>query len=153
QSSSSLSCVAPPGNLVAWWPAEGNGTDITGGNVSTMTAVTFGAGEVGEAFSLTSGPTLAEVSVAAPNFETPNTGFTIEGWVNPSALGSCGTLQCGTIAHREASVSSRTWWLGLDNASIRFVLLLQRPSGGRADVSGPSLVTVGSYQHVAASYD
>jgi hypothetical protein len=42
----------------------------------------------------------------------------------------------------------------LDNGSIRFVLLLQRPNGGRADVSsGPSLVTVGSYQHLAASYD
>jgi len=146
------SCVPPPANIVAWWPAEGNGTDISGANVSTVNSVTFGPGEVGQAFSF-NGSMIAEVSVAAPNFETPNTGFTVEGWVNPSSLGFCWAFQCGTIAHRETSVSSRTWWLGLDDASLRFVLLLQRPNGGRADVSGPSLVTPGSFQHVAASYD
>ncbi len=145
-------CVAPPANIVAWWPAEGNGNDISGSNVSTIQGVTFGSGEVGQAFNIP-GSTVAQVSVAAPNFQTPNTGFTVEGWVNPSALGFCWAYQCGTIAHREASVSSRTWWLGLDDASIRFVLLLQRPSTGRADVSAPPLVTLGSFQHVAASYD
>jgi Concanavalin A-like lectin/glucanases superfamily len=145
-------CIPPPANAVAWWPAEGNGSDVIGHNLSTMQAVTFGAGEVGQAFNI-AGAIGAQVSVAAPNFETPNTGFTVEGWVNPSALGPCWAYQCGTIAHREASVSSRTWWFGLDDASIRFVLLLQRPNGGRADVSAPPLATVGSFQHVAASYD
>ncbi len=145
-------CVAPPANIAAWWPAEGNGTDLSGSNISTMLGVTFGSGEVGQAFNIP-GSTVAQVSVATPTFETPNTGFTVEGWVNPNALGPCWAYQCGTIVHREASVSSRTWWFGLDDASIRFVLLLQRPSGGRADVSAPALVTVGSFQHVAASYD
>jgi hypothetical protein len=146
------SCVSPPANLTAWWPAEGNGVDLIGSNISTVQGVSFGSGEVGQAFNIP-GSTVAEVSVATPNFETPNTGFTVEGWVNPNALGFCWAYQCGTIVHREASVSSRTWWFGLDDASIRFVLLLQKPNGGRADVSAPPLVTVGSFQHVAASYD
>jgi len=41
----------------------------------------------------------------------------------------------------------------VDDASIRFLLFLQKPSAGRVDVSSPSVVTAGSFQHIAASYD
>jgi hypothetical protein len=45
-------CVAAPANLVNWWPANGIATDIIGGNNGSLSnGVTFGVGEVGEAFS------------------------------------------------------------------------------------------------------
>src|SRR5713226_4642078 len=144
-------CVPPPANLAAWWRAEGDANDTTLGNNGTILNVGFAPGEVGQAFSFSG--TGSQVSIATPNFETPNTGFTVEGWVSPTSLGSCSALTCNTIAHREKSMASRTWWLGIDGASIRFLILRTAPNSGAGDVSSPAVVTAGSFQHIAASYD
>ncbi len=45
-------CVSPPSGLVSWWPAEGDGRDITGANHGTLfNGSTFVPGLIGEAFS------------------------------------------------------------------------------------------------------
>src|SRR5439155_21212810 len=31
----SPACLAPPSGLVSWWPGNGNGTDVVGGNNAT----------------------------------------------------------------------------------------------------------------------
>jgi hypothetical protein len=113
--------------------------------------VGFAPGEVGQAFSFAG--TGSQVSIATPNFQTPNTGFTVEAWVNPTSLGTCPALTCNTVAHRERSMQSRTWWLGIDGPSIRFLILRTAPNSGAGDVSSPAVVTTGSFQHVAATYD
>jgi YVTN family beta-propeller protein len=77
----------------------------------------------------------------------------VEAWVKPSALGACTALACTSIVHRELNASSRTWWLGIDGSSIRFLLFLTQPSGGRVDVFSPGEVVPGVFQHIAASYD
>jgi TonB family protein len=44
-------CVAPPSGMVGWWPGDGNGNDIVGGhNPSSVNAVGFVPGEVGNGF-------------------------------------------------------------------------------------------------------
>jgi hypothetical protein len=106
---------------------------------------------VGQAFN--SGGTGAQVSIGAPNFETPKTGFTVETWTNPTSLGYCWVNDCKTIAHRELNAGSRTWWLGIDGPWIRFLLFLSQPNGGRVDVYSPAVVVPGTLQHIAASYD
>src|SRR5260370_12481314 len=51
QSSGGGQCAIPPGNLVSWWPGNGNAIDIQGGNNGTLkNGVTFNPGEVGQAF-------------------------------------------------------------------------------------------------------
>ena len=144
-------CVAPPANLEAWWPAEGDANEMTGVNNGTIQGVAFAPGEVGQAFSY--GGSGGQVSIGAPNFETPNTGFTVEAWINPTSLGLCSVNNCKTVVHRERDVSSRTWWLGVDGSSIRLLLFLAQPNGGWVDVFSPAVVTSGSFQHIAASYD
>jgi len=45
-------CYAPPSGMLDWWPAEGNGNDITGPNSLTLQGgAGFAAGEVGQAFN------------------------------------------------------------------------------------------------------
>src|ERR1700736_5484712 len=78
-------CVQPPADLVGWWPAEGDANEVTGGNNGTIQSVAFAPGEVGQAFSFDG--TGGQVSIGVPNFETPNTGFTVEAWINPTSLG------------------------------------------------------------------
>ncbi len=44
-------CVAPPDNLVSWWPGDGNAIDIVGNNDGTVQNGTiFATGKVGQAF-------------------------------------------------------------------------------------------------------
>lgn len=76
-------CVEPPANLVGWWPGDGNGVDIIGGNDATvMSGATFGAGKVSEAFSLDG---VDDFVVAA---QTPATDseITPDAWIFPTSL-------------------------------------------------------------------
>jgi hypothetical protein len=48
------SCLAKPTGLVSWWPGNDNATDIISGNNGTLeNGVTYGLGEVDDAFNLT----------------------------------------------------------------------------------------------------
>jgi len=83
------SCVPVTSGLVDWWPADGNANDIVGSNNGTIpdtVDVTFGAGEVGEAFifsgiSPDNNDTGNEVDFGTRvgNFGTNN--FTIDFWI------------------------------------------------------------------------
>jgi hypothetical protein len=44
-------CVSPPGGLIAWWPGDGDATDIAGHHNGTLqNGASFGTGEVGQTF-------------------------------------------------------------------------------------------------------
>src|SRR6476660_6455186 len=82
-------CTNAPAGMVAWWAAEGNGSDSVGNNPATVSSgVSYGAGEVGQAFNFdgTSGNLVIPAS-ASLNVGT-NSGFTIEGWIKPSDVSS-----------------------------------------------------------------
>ena len=45
-------CVTPPSGLVAWWPGDGNVTNLTGANHGTLqNGTTYASGIIGQAFS------------------------------------------------------------------------------------------------------
>ena len=53
------SCVAPPADLVSWWPGDGNSNDIIDGNDATLeNGTTYDTGMVDQAFSWTGRMTL-----------------------------------------------------------------------------------------------
>ena len=74
-------CTPPPPNMVGWWPADGNYTDIIGGNNGTpMGGVTFASGEVGQAFSFN-----GSASVQVPNSGSLSLGageITVDAWIS-----------------------------------------------------------------------
>ncbi len=83
------SCDAPPSGIVAWWPGQGNATDIIGGNNGTLLdGIGFTNGEVGSAFNFNGGNGLVLVNPATTGSLDvgQSSGLTIEGWVNPSTI-------------------------------------------------------------------
>jgi hypothetical protein len=44
-------CIAPPSNLISWWPGDGNANDVWDSNPGTSYGATFATGKVGQAFS------------------------------------------------------------------------------------------------------
>ena len=91
-------CIAPPSNLVSWWPGDGDANDLQGVNNGTLVnGATFAPGKVGQAFSFDG--TDDYVSVPNPSFKT-NIQGTIEAWIKfddllipqiPAALSTDGT--------------------------------------------------------------
>lgn len=77
------SCAAIPGGLVSWWPGEGDGADLTGGNSGTLLgATTFTTGSDKQAFKF--GGLRDAITVGNPeNLRLQS--FTIEAWVARSA--------------------------------------------------------------------
>ena len=72
-------CTPPPFGLVAWWPADGNYSDIIGSNNGTGAGgISFGMGKVGRAFSF-DGAT-GYVNIATSSGLANNATWTIEFW-------------------------------------------------------------------------
>lgn len=85
----SRACIAPPEDLVSWWPGDGNEDDIVGGNNGTLEggAAFVSPGKVGDAFTFT-GRTGADY-VRVPNDPSlePTT-VTVDAWVRAGSPGN-----------------------------------------------------------------
>ena len=78
-------CTPAPPGLVGWWPAEGNANDVSGTNNGTLVGgMSYGTGEVGQAFFSNSpnGPGVRIPAGPGLNVGASN-GFTFEAWINP----------------------------------------------------------------------
>ena len=77
------SCTPPPSGLVGWWAAEGNTLDQIGGNNGTPVGnLTYGPGQVGQAFvgdGISSGVSMSN----SPSLQLQD--FTIETWIKRSS--------------------------------------------------------------------
>ncbi|MBI4477576.1 MAG: hypothetical protein HY654_10410, partial [Acidobacteria bacterium] len=75
-------CVIPPPGLVAWWPADGNVTDIVGGNSPTQTLGQpyFVSARVGQGFKFDGEAGFIVPDSPSLNF-TANASFTLDAWV------------------------------------------------------------------------
>lgn len=83
-------CVAPPSDLVSWWPGEADATDVAGGHDGSLVGgVTFEAGQAGLAFRFDAVGELVEVA-DHPDLDIESfPSATVEGWFTSSgALGS-----------------------------------------------------------------
>jgi len=73
-------CISPPSGLVAWWPGDGNGTELVNGNHgSLMNGVAFSAGRVGQEFSFDG----IDDRIQIPDVEALKltNSLTIESWI------------------------------------------------------------------------
>ena len=144
-------CTPPPANMVSWWPGDGNTRDIQGGNNGILQGgATFASGEVGQAFSFDG----VDDQVVVPHNANQNGGtqITIDAWVNPIDAG-----HGRSIANKRSPSNIGGYTLetvhspfGPDN-SLQWVIMI----GGtfRTLQSPANVLTVGTFQHVAATYD
>ncbi|HSY18806.1 MAG TPA: LamG-like jellyroll fold domain-containing protein [Candidatus Acidoferrales bacterium] len=154
------SCVAPPSDIVAWWPGEGAANDIIGGNNGVLVGgIGFAGGEVGEAFSLNNSNAYVSVPVSSSLDVGSGSGFTLEAWINPTDV-----TQEGPIFEWNNDV----WW------GVHFHVSNGQVTTGSAGPNGPGqlyanivdsngtwhqlgtaagVVTGNGFQHVALTYD
>ncbi|MGI9106685.1 MAG: FG-GAP-like repeat-containing protein, partial [Pyrinomonadaceae bacterium] len=78
-------CVAPPANMTAWYPGDGNANDIQGGNNGSLfNGATFAAGKVEQAFSFDGVDDFASFGNTVGNFGASD--FTVDFWINSTSL-------------------------------------------------------------------
>ncbi|MGX9728938.1 MAG: kelch repeat-containing protein [Candidatus Electronema sp. VV] len=76
-----VSCANSPANLISWWPGDGNGEDITGGNNGTLTgSASFAQGKVGQAFVLNGIDSYVDAGNAS-SLHVSGNDFTVDAWV------------------------------------------------------------------------
>lgn len=145
-------CTAPPANMVSWWPAEGNATDVQGAHNGILQGgATFAPGRVGRAFSFDGAET---TFVEVPNTAdfNPRGPFTIDGWfyLDPFAAGNIGEI--ATLIAKTEGSTNNGWALYFDDRagvgsskSLKFVLgtILELPNA----------IPSAAWYHIAAIFD
>ena len=82
-------CVAPPSDMVEWYPGDGNTNDIQGPtfeNASPGSSTNYAAGKVAQAFNVHS----ATDAVTTPTLSNVGSFYTIDLWVHPDTGGTTG---------------------------------------------------------------
>ncbi|HLL76958.1 MAG TPA: LamG-like jellyroll fold domain-containing protein, partial [Pyrinomonadaceae bacterium] len=139
-------CVAPPSNLVAWYPGDGNAFDIQGANHGTLqNGATFAAGQVGQAFSFDGVDDYVRIN-DAPVLDITGD-LTIDAWINPSGSFGGGVT---IVTKRDADNSDVTYdlYLGPDG---RLNFASQQGGGGFIAVTTSAAIPQNQWTHVAAA--
>jgi len=143
-------CTPPPSGLVAWWPAEGNGSDIVSGNNGTVNgALGYTNGEVGQAFvfddstSYLSIPASSSLDVGATG-----TGLTIECWIQPDSFDT-GVSGAPIMEWDSPSTDGVQFWSG----GALYANIIDTTGAYHRIESTLGLPVSNVWQHVALTYD
>jgi hypothetical protein len=153
---STVTVQAPPlanaiGLVAAYDFNEGSGATVSDssgyGNAGTISGATWAAGRSGSAlyFDGTSNWVTVENS---PSLSL-NTGMTLEAWVNPEWL-----YRWPTIVHKEEPTSGGlSWALYASDNNAPPAVYSATPQDPWRHVTGPSLLPLNQWSHVAGTYD
>lgn len=153
-------CDPAPSGLVGWWRAEGNAYDSAGDNNGVITgAVSYAAGEVGQAFSITG--TNADIIIpASSNLNVGlGAGLTFEAWINPRGVTNYNPVfewNSGdgvTYAGVQMYVLSGGVYSSSPVPGTLYANVQDVNDGWHQLWSAPGVVTNGVFQHVALTYD
>ena len=148
------SCTPPSSGIAAWWPAEGNGTDIIGGNTATpQGGATYAPGEVGQAFLL-NGPNDYLSVAAGSNLNVAAGGsFTAEAWIKVSDVAGYHPIVEWNDGASHGGV--HMWILPYtgESAGVLFANLVDTSGGSHSFHSPGGSVATNVFQHVAVTYD
>jgi hypothetical protein len=140
-------CVAPPADLVAWYPAAGNAVDAEGGHDgSALNGAGFGNGKVGQAFTFDGANAVVEVP-DDPAWDFGSNAFTIETWVNFNAISGSDVL----VAHSEGTGDVNKWIFWLRNGKLEFYLNVSGTTTASIASSATFTPIVGQWYHVAVT--
>ena len=143
-----------PTNLVSWWRAEGDASDAVGTNSGILQGgVTFGGGEVGQAFIFDGSSGLVRIPASASLNVGAGNGLTIECWISPSDL-----TTRPLVDWNNGSTYGAHFWLSIAtppaySPGALFANLRDTANHDHWISSAAGTVSTGTWQHVALSYD
>jgi hypothetical protein len=139
----SATCAPAPAGLVAWWRGEGDAADARGARGGKPSGVTFETGRVGQAFRFDGAGSYVEAPALAGALSKNQ--ITIEAWVKADAHAKPGSC----CAHIVGLDSPGQWMshIGIDPAKPYFW------TNNGIRVQDPEPLALGSWQHLAATYD
>jgi uncharacterized repeat protein (TIGR01451 family) len=151
-----VACVAPPSGLVAWWPGDGNGQDIAGGNhASLQGGLTFASGMAGQAFNLNGTSSYAKVPAASVlDVGAAGTGLTIDAWIYPTDL----SAQRPIVEWNDGYNLGVHFWHSVspdlpNNPGALYANIVDTSGAFHNFSSSGGLVGTSAFQHVALTYD
>ncbi|MCX6874934.1 MAG: LamG domain-containing protein [Verrucomicrobia bacterium] len=148
-------CINPPAGLVAWWPGDGHGFDLSPNhnNGSLAGNAAYGPGLVNQSLQFHGG-TDSVIVPDSPSLQIASQ-FTIQAWINPATYGD----EPGSPPGR--AIASKVGGAGGNNG-YQFYLSSGRP-GGQFNSPGavwpsqwidaPAPVPLNTWSHVVWTYD
>ena len=140
--------------IVSLWRGENSTADSVGGNngfvSNNVTYVTYDAGEVGQAFDLSTNGFLFIPASTSLNVG-PGPGFTVEGWINPRGIPNTQLpiFEWSTdYYYNEAAFD-----INFLSPGNLFADLLDSNLVSHEIMTGANVVTTNVFQHVALTYD
>ncbi|MFO1478198.1 MAG: LamG-like jellyroll fold domain-containing protein [Verrucomicrobiota bacterium] len=150
------SCATVPAGLTGWWKAEGSAQDAAGTNNGvSLGNVAYGAGEVGQAFSLNGVDAGVKVPASASVNVGAQGGLTVEGWINPTVIDverSIVEWNDG-VSHLGVHLWVSTQPGFGNGAGCLYANVVDTNGGFHTFASAGGLVVAGTNQHVALTYD
>lgn len=146
-------CAEPPSGLVAWFPGDGNGLDLQGGDSASILgpagAVTVVAGKVAQALQFNGGGYLQVIDQPALD---PTAAVTLEAWINPSvADGAYGMV---AFKGNTGSAGGQPYSMFFNaNPGARTVDFRVGNDSTFDALGGVTQLPLNTYTHVAATYD
>ena len=155
-------CAIPPENLISWWPAEGDATDLLGANPGTLqNGAGFDTGLVGQAFALDGLNDHVAVSDSPGSRLDAINELTIDFWVNPASFPTA-------VANRSFTALMSKWGPGghaddswqmiffgnhpfLPNGTLLFGVAGDTPSGN-SSVTTTGQLPLSQWSHIAAVF-
>jgi hypothetical protein len=142
-------CVPCPTNAVAWWPAEGDATDILNGhNGSPVNGADFASGMVGQAFALNG--TNQYVEVPDSTALNPTSAMTVEAWVKPR-LPFC--TSWAPVIKKEGSGGGTDNGFSLETSGSSSLLFWLYLNGPGWSCSPSATLTADTWSHFAGVYN
>jgi hypothetical protein len=142
-------CVPAPAGLVAWWPAEGNASDVIGGvSGSIIGTLDFADGMVGQSFVFDHSTSYISMP-ASPSLDIGATGsgITIECWIKPDAY-HVNVTGAPIIEWDSDTTDGLQFWSGSTlYANVMDTL------GNSHGIEYPVVFDTNHFQHVALTYD
>ena len=157
-----IACTPPPSGLVGWWPGDGNTWDLAVGNNGTpFNDAGFGAGVVGQGFSLSGVSRYLDVGNPAA-LRVSAGDFTVDTWVKFNSLthppgtvtGPAGDMSI--VDKMSAAGTNQDGWLLSKQANNRFWFCLGGGGANGCEIGASTLVqsatvaTTGVWYHVTA---
>jgi len=158
----SQSCTQAPTGLVAWWPGDGDFSDIKGTNAATnVGGVTFANGKVDQAFHFSGASDSYLILPNSPELSPP-TAITIAAWMKPDLAAN--NLQDSVLIKRSGCGSQRSYQLSLNKLpfpssefpgnTMAIGTVVWSASVAGDDLESATLFPMdGDYHHVAGTYD